>query len=561
MVRSDIHNKLLKKTSLFLVLSFCMVSNVRAQVFPVETILNNGLNSNRVNLVYLSDGYTEAQLGTFITNTNSINDGMFLQTPFTQYKSFFNAYAVKVPSLESGAKHPGTASDEGASGGQPIANPNTYFNTTFDYADIHRLVVPQNGTAINNVLAANTPDYDQAFVVVNSSYYGGSGGAYATSTTHNASIEVSIHEIGHSFANLADEYAIGGQGEKPNRTTNTNPLTIKWKNWLGINNIGIYPIGVGGYQRPHQNCKMQFLNSPFCSVCTEAFIDRIHQLVNMIDTYSPSTLSFTLTNANDVNFSMTHIPTTPSTITVNWYLNENPAPFATNVPNVSIPFNTFIIGPNTVRVEVVDNTTLSKTYLPGVGYVNNLTWAVTKPISLDVNLLNFTGSVNVKNEGILDWEIASTDDLRHFELEKSTDGKTFSLLSKVDKIEDRNDYSYKDESLTDPVSYYRLKILDKDGSSKYSNIISLRIGIEKFSYKVYQDALNQLYSLNLRLNEPEKVSATVSDAAGRPVWSKDYGTITGNFNYDIDLKNNTAGIYFLVLQIGSSRYNVKLLAE
>ena len=111
MVRSDKKTQLLIINSACILFSMLFLSKIQAQVFPVETIMNNGLNANRINLVYLSDGYTSGQLSTFITNTNSINDGMFIQTPFTQYKSFFNAYAVKVPSVESGAVHPGTASD------------------------------------------------------------------------------------------------------------------------------------------------------------------------------------------------------------------------------------------------------------------------------------------------------------------------------------------------------------------------------------------------------------------------------------------------------------------
>lgn len=159
--------------------------------------------------MFLSDGYQAGELPAYVAQVKAMKDYLFTQAPFQQYRNFFNFYAVQVPSAQSGADHPGTASDEGPIGTQPVANVNTYFGSTFDYASIHRLVVPQDVIAVNNVLASNFPNYDQVFVV-NSPYYGGSGGGYATATVDPSSHEVAIHEIGHSFAGLADEYAIGG---------------------------------------------------------------------------------------------------------------------------------------------------------------------------------------------------------------------------------------------------------------------------------------------------------------------------------------------------------------
>ncbi|MEO6406608.1 MAG: M64 family metallopeptidase, partial [Ferruginibacter sp.] len=314
-------------------LSFLSFESV-GQVYTVDTLMRNGDRLNRINLVYLSDGYLSGQLTTYITNATTINNALFVQAPFTQYKNFFNAFALQVPSVEAGAKHPATASDEGSSGGQPIANPNNYFQSTFDYFSIHRLLVPQNNTALYNALASNLPDYDQAVVVVNSPYYGGSGGSFATASTNTSSAEVAIHEIGHSFAGLADEYWAGDfyASEKPNMTQNNNPLTVKWNRWYGINSVGIYPYGASGnpalWFRPHQLCKMQYLGYPFCPVCTERYIDRIHQLVNMVDEYFPATTSFSITNNNAVSFSVSHLQTLPSTISVSWYLNGSISPFA-----------------------------------------------------------------------------------------------------------------------------------------------------------------------------------------------------------------------------------------
>src|SRR5258705_2571788 len=93
-----------------------------SQTYPVDTLMQNGERNNRINLVYLSDGYQSAQLPTYMINATTINNAFFSQAPFAQYKNYFNSYAIEVPSIDEGAKHPGTAADEGSSGGQPIAN-------------------------------------------------------------------------------------------------------------------------------------------------------------------------------------------------------------------------------------------------------------------------------------------------------------------------------------------------------------------------------------------------------------------------------------------------------
>jgi hypothetical protein len=186
---------MLRVFALFSMLS-AGITALQAQSFPLDSIQSNGPRNKRINLVFVSDGYQSSEMNTFKSNVTGINNGLMLTVPFDQYKTFFNTYLVQVPSANSGAKHPATAADESSSGGQPVANPTTYFSSTFDFGSIHRLLVPGNSTAMFNVLSANMPQYHQGFLLVNSPYYGGSGGAFATSSTHASSVEIAIHEIG-----------------------------------------------------------------------------------------------------------------------------------------------------------------------------------------------------------------------------------------------------------------------------------------------------------------------------------------------------------------------------
>lgn len=555
---------LLKRLSI-LVLALCCYQ-VNAQVFPMDTIMRNGERPNRINMVYMADGYLAGQVATFVTNATTINTALFSQAPFSTYKNFFNSYAIKSPSAETGAKHPGTAGDENTSGSQPVLNPNNYYQSTFDYFSIHRLLVPQNNAGVYSALSSNLPDYDQAFVVVNSSYYGGSGGAIATASIDPSSAEVAIHELGHSFAGLADEYWAGAfyAAEKPNMTQNNNPATVKWKNWYGTNNIGIFPHGSSGLEatwyKPHQLCKMQYLGYPFCSVCNERIVDRIHELVKMADNIVPATNSFTLSNTDPVNFSVTTVKTIPSTVQVKWYLNGSSTAFATNQDAVSVPFVNLNYGNNTVVAQVIDNNDLSKSYLPAAGYINTITWTVNKPATLPLRLLKFAGNV-VEKSGVLLWEVDDTKDLESFTIEKSKDGNNFTTFSNVKGDAYNKKYTFTDPNLLFPFSFYRLRINQKDGAGFYSSVLRLQNSFDKLNYKVYQDAALHKYHLSVGLQDKQDISITIADAAGRIVYRKAFGKPGLQLEYDFNLQGKPAGIYFMNIMIGNNLQTVQLLAN
>lgn len=551
---------------LLIMLSTCLED--QAQKYPIDTLMRNGERLNRINLVYLSDGYLGRDLDVYRGNAVVINDIIFSQAPFKQYKSYFNAYAIRVPSIQSGSIHPGNASDEPTSPVQPVTNPNTIFQSTFDVGGIHRLLVAQNTAAITNTLFNNLPDYSQALVLVNSPYYGGSGAQFPTASAHPLAAEIAIHEMGHSFADLADEYWIDEiyAAEKANMTKTSSPGSVKWKNWVGTNGVGVFPYGntfpANTWYRPHQDCKMKSLDKDFCSVCVERFVDVIHQKVTMIDGRTPSATSLTLMNKSPVQFSVSTVQTTPTTVAVKWFLNSSSTPLTTPTQQtVTIPYESFRDGNNTVRAEIVDNGPLSKSYAPGVGYVNNLTWTVTvSAAALPVHLISFSGKVT-ENTATVSWEIDSPDDLQVFELEKSIDGLTFTKTASISGEQFRKLYSYTDNQLFKPFTYYRLKTIEKTGLFHYSNIIRLQNSFEKFYYKVYQQAENHRYHLSVSLTGEEKVSFRVTDIQGRVVSKKDFGEVGKQVEYDFDLVGKTPGIYYMSLLINNSNYTIPLLAK
>ena len=378
------------KKILFLMLFIASLhQSLLGQVFDVEKLLDNGTSESRINFVYLGDGYTSAELTKFISDSQEVIISQFNFSPYKEYKNFFNAYAVKVKSTESGVDHPVISGNSNCNP-VPQMDKKTFFDSTFDYFDLHRLLVPTAYAKIASVLADNTPFYDQANMLVNTPYYGGSGGAYATASTHTDASLIMIHEIGHSFVDLADEYWAGESyaEELANMTQESNTAQVKWKNWLGSEAIGIYPYGTSSPEsdwfRPHQSCMMRYLNSPFCAVCKEATIDRIYTLISPIESFIPTSNSIDF-DGSDLTFSIDLILPNPNTLEVEWFLDTNS--IATNINEIVLTTTELTEATQTIKVQVEDTTSLSRTYTFANGYLFSVTWDINNTSGVSDNLV------------------------------------------------------------------------------------------------------------------------------------------------------------------------------
>lgn len=369
----------MKKLLLFLIVSQLCFS----QVFETTALIENGPRDKRINMVVLGDGFTTAQQADFITNATTLVNYIFAKAPFAQYKNYFNVYAIKVISAETGVKHPGTATDV-VEPVIPVSNPNNFLGTTFDVGGTHRCVYSNTVNTVTSVLASNVPDFDIAFILGNSPEYGGCGGTYAFLSKHASANEIVVHELGHSFGKLADEYWFSGTGESPNKTQNNSPATNKWKNWIGTNGIDIYPYTESPtWFRPHQNCEMRYLNREFCSVCTQQLIERVHTLQNPIDSYTPSNAT-AINLASSITFNVTEILPVPNTLVNSWTLNGNLQVGTSN--SLTLPTSAFSNGANTVIFKVVDNNSLLKVDNHVLIHFSTITWNITKNLAvIDLN--------------------------------------------------------------------------------------------------------------------------------------------------------------------------------
>lgn len=342
------------------------------QIFQTDTILYNGSPFQRINFVFVGDGYTGDEMDKYIDDVRNAVDGIFNQSPFKEYKSYFNVYAIKVVSNESGVSHPQLFKDTNPNCEQtPKLEVDNYFKSSLDAGiNFHHLIIP-DGYIVQQVVLQNVSWYNQIFVIVNTPYYGGSGGQLTTFTLNSAGTEVCLHELGHSFG-LSDEYWPGANYafEKPNLTQESNPNRIKWKNWLNVNDIGIFLVpGSTGWYRPHQSCKMTVPGYDYCSVCKEAIVEKIHDKIEYAAYAWPSTGTLNL-NGLDLELRLTPIKPEPNTQRIIWKMNGKV--IGKNVESVVIPYDQISDGYQKLfSAELMDTThyTRSETHVTSHLYV------------------------------------------------------------------------------------------------------------------------------------------------------------------------------------------------
>jgi hypothetical protein len=369
---------------IILLLTFSTSYYAIAQQFEVDTIQMNGNTDKLINIVILGDGYTQNQLSQFANDARDATSAFFNEAPFSHYQNYFNVFAIKVPSNVSGAAN------------DPSQLIDNYFGSTFNYAGIEYLLVPTKTSNIVNVLASNFPAYDQVAMVVNDTRYGGSGGWVATFSTDASSREIFLHELAHSFSDLADEYWAGPQyaAEKINMTQNTNLATLKWKNWYGDFNIGLFQHTESPtWYRPHQNCKMRYLGVSFCAVCSEGLIERIHTLVSPIYSYSPASGSIT-DNNYPLSFNLELIKPNPNTLRTEWIFNNsvrnlNEEEFILNEADL-------IQGLNTISVCVEDTTKNLRVDNHNSIHLSVVNWEIQSTTSIkDISLSTTKMDINI----------------------------------------------------------------------------------------------------------------------------------------------------------------------
>lgn len=260
---------------------------------PSKYLINNGDSKDCIDVVIMAEGYTQKEMETFYEDARTACESLFAHEPFKTLKSRFNIIAVENISIDSGVSSPGKGSWKETAFG-------SHFNTF--YSD--RYLTTSKVTDVHDALAGIP--YEHIIILANTDEYGGGGiyNAFTLTTAHHPSFKpVIVHEFGHSFAGLADEYyyendifsdtyPFDREPWEQNITTMVD-FRAKWKDMLPEGtpmptepaSEKESPIGVfegGGYSakgiyRPAVDCRMKTNEAEaFCPVCQRA----IRRIIN-----------------------------------------------------------------------------------------------------------------------------------------------------------------------------------------------------------------------------------------------------------------------------------------
>jgi hypothetical protein len=255
-----------------------------------KEILKSATPDKAVDIAIVAEGYTAELQEKFFADAQKLADNLFTHEPFIRHKSKINIYAVAAISVDSGISKPHENNWKNTAVG-------AHFYTFYE----PRYLTSPNMFAIRNY-AALVP-YDAIYILANTSTYGG-GGIYnfyalASADSKRAKSEVVVHEFGHSFAGLGDEYfkdkpdvlddmySLKVEPWEPNLTSLVN-FNVKWKNDLPKGTpiptpvtdetkklaIGVFEGGgylTKGMYRPAYDCRMRTNSAKaFCPVCEKA---------------------------------------------------------------------------------------------------------------------------------------------------------------------------------------------------------------------------------------------------------------------------------------------------
>ena len=241
-------------------------------VTPYKTLQQAADTSRCIHIAFVAEGYQQHEMNTFLADCRIAIDALFLHEPFKHLQNRFNIVAVQSTSIESGVSEPGKGIWK-----------NTALGAHFDTFYSARYLTTLHLKKLNDILAG-TP-YEHIIVLVNGERYGGGGiyNSYTLTDAHGPNFRpVVVHEFGHSFGGLGDEYPYGDDNPmyfadtepwEPNLTTKYN-FSGKWENLVNEGKAGFVEGGgylTKGVWRGFENCRMRTNEEPeFCLVCQQA---------------------------------------------------------------------------------------------------------------------------------------------------------------------------------------------------------------------------------------------------------------------------------------------------
>lgn len=303
------------------------------------------VQSNRLNLVIVGDGFTAAEQQKLREAAVKFSQIFFTSKEIGTHREGWSLHVLDAVSMQSGADDPSTNTSV-----------DTLFDGNFGCAGIDRLYCVNDSKVFSYVLQ-HYPQFDFVLVVGNSTKYGGAGGRLSTYTLHDSAVDVAIHELGHTFARLADEYVddatahlyLPGYCENcyANITQLTDLTQVKWRHWFsdpakvptqpGQTGVGLFEGGYyssKGFYRPKDNSFMLALGQPIGEVNGEAWVNQLYQNIGMYHSRQPQQQQVVQARGQNQQFSFA-LSVGSAQQKVQWYLNGQAMPQFENKTDIS----------------------------------------------------------------------------------------------------------------------------------------------------------------------------------------------------------------------------------
>ncbi|QED27539.1 hypothetical protein FRD01_09855 [Microvenator marinus] len=321
----------------------------------ITTYHETGPPEDSLDIVILGDGYRTQERENFELDSKAISDAILRTEPFASHKGIINIHAVFTPSVDRGAGYDCTGNPFLDAGCRTELR-DTVFGTTFvvtaladrlnlDFGASDRVAMPLEIARIYDV--ASQAQFDEIVLISNTRRPSGFAGLYISVLTtyggdRSVFPDVAVHELGHSFGVLGDEYMVQGDPCLFNEPRVPLPVNIapfddgevKWSQWVGPSTPIptpdsekiAHPVGAyeGAYNcdflyRPSYECKMNTdEKGDFCPVCMEQMTRRLYSVVDITANEEPLVEE----NGSSIVF---HAPLhEEGPWTANWFVNDEP---------------------------------------------------------------------------------------------------------------------------------------------------------------------------------------------------------------------------------------------
>lgn len=358
--------------------------------YTTQTVIRTGPSGNRLDIVFLGDGYRATEMEKFDRDVRAFADHLLKTPPYAAYRHAINIHKVNVISQDSGIDRPSLGLDR-----------DTALDMTFDFEGVPNAVyAPVESEYKIYRAAALVPEADLIVVLVNERDFGGSSGPLkniSVVTTHALGPELLLHELGHSFAFLADES--DGPSAPPLREPTKANVTLqrtreglrrvgKWEHWIeesqplptpeSRSGVGLFEGGLGasrGVFRPARTCKMRTLGQPFCSVCLEQHVLRLYFHIRPIEAVTPPPTAIAEVAGDMLIFRVIPLEPAPGTLRIEWFVNGLPLDY--HEARLHLPIATFSAGRHTITVVVTDPTPFVRRDPTGL-LSSHVSWTLTR---------------------------------------------------------------------------------------------------------------------------------------------------------------------------------------